>query len=44
MGTAAIIFATLASLVFFGGLIVSCLPSAFVRQLLRRVSGKRKRF
>ena len=44
MSTAVVILGALGSLIFFGGLIVACLPSAMVRQLLRRVSGaKRKR-
>ena len=41
MKTAEIVFGVLGTLLFVVGLIMACLPSAMVRQLLRRVSGKK---
>ena len=41
MKTAEIVLGAIGTFLFVVGLIIACLPSAMVRQLLRRLSAKR---
>ena len=41
MKTAEIVFGVLGTLLFVVGLIIACLPSSMVRQLWKRVSGRK---